>query len=327
MKLSNSIVFILLIAINIFSCQIISRTKVEINDGGWAINGKLTYPNTEVEGLLLNVRMVNVTFEDLINPDFDPKTNTDTFLKNISAYKKAGINTFTLSMQGGMPGYEGAINSAFRPDGKLKTNYLHRLADVIRVCDIQGMVVILGCFYQKQDQVLRDNTAVFQAVKNTAAWIKEQQFSNVLLDIANEYVHQDYDHEVIREDETIVELIQLAKTTNPDLLVSVSGNGNGVISPKVVEACDFILIHLNETPITRYKDRIDQLMYFHKPIICNKDDKIGEEGVKALTEAIKNKCSWGYVNRDINQFFPMQYTGFNDDTLVYAKIFELVNPQ
>ncbi len=317
----------MLLAISVFNCQIISRTKVEIKEGGWAINGELTYPNTEAEGLLLNVRMVNVTFEDLVNPDFDSKSNTDLFLRKISEYKKAGINTFTISMQGGMPGYDGAINSAFRPDGKLKTSYLHRLADVIRVCDIQGIVVILGCFYHGQDQILRDNTAVFQAVKSTANWIKEQQFDNVMLDIANEYSHQEYDHEVIREEDTIIELIQLAKETNPDLLVSVSGGGNGTVSPKVIEACDFILIHLDETPVQRYKDRIDQLMYFHKPIICNKDDKIGEEGVKALTAAIKNKCSWGYVNKEVNQYFPVEYNGFADDTLVYSKIFELVHPQ
>ncbi|MEM1135952.1 MAG: hypothetical protein AAGI07_08930 [Bacteroidota bacterium] len=300
---------------------------MEILNGLWAINGELTNLGSSAEGLLLNVRMVNVTFEDLLVTDFDPEVNTESFLAKIADYKKLGINAFTLNLQGGSPGYEGAINSAYSPDGKLKTKYLHRVADVIRICDVQGIVIILGCLYQRQDQVLRDNTAVFQAIKNTASWIKKQQFGNVILEIANEFPHQGFDHEVIRNEDTLVELIQLAKSTHPDLLVSVSGLGNGSLSPKIIEASDFILIHFNNISVQKYEDRINQLMYFHKPIVCNEDDKIGEEGVKALTVAVKNKCSWGYMNKEVNQYIPLEFKGIADDSLVYSKILELVQPQ
>jgi hypothetical protein len=40
------------------------RTTVAINGVCWLINGRVTYPGAEAEGLLMNVRMVNVTFED-----------------------------------------------------------------------------------------------------------------------------------------------------------------------------------------------------------------------------------------------------------------------
>ena len=75
-----------------------------------------------------------------------------------------GVNAFTLSLQGGMPGYEGALNSAFEPDGSLRESYLARVARVIEACDRAGLVVILGCFYQRQDQVLADEAAVRAAV-------------------------------------------------------------------------------------------------------------------------------------------------------------------
>ena len=315
-----------IIALLFVRCSLESSTQITIEEGKWAINGVLTNKDSKAEGLLLNVRMVNATFEDIVNPDFDPKENYQNFISRIADYKASGINAFTLNLQGGMPGYEGAINSAFKPNGKLKSDYLHRLADIIRVCDVQGVVVILGCFYQRQDQVLRDNSAVFQALRNTVIWLKEQQFKNVLLEIANEYAHMGYDHEVIRNEDTLIEMIELAKGIYPELLVSVSGMGDGSIPPRVADVSDFILIHLNNTPIEKYKSVFDNLMYFHKPIVCNEDDKIGEEGLRALQYSIENNCSWGYMNKEVNQYVPIEFLGPQDDTLVYAAIKEITTP-
>jgi hypothetical protein len=307
-------------------CNLVPGTKIEIIEGEWAVNGEVINKGSTAEGLLLNARMVNATFEDIVNPEFDPKQNASNFESQIALYKKAGLNAFTFNLQGGMPGYEGAINSAYTPNGKLKTDYMHRVANLIRKCDVQGMVVILGCFYQRQDQVLRDNSAVFQAVKNTVSWLKEQQFRNVLFEVANEYTHQGYDHEVIRNEETLIEMIELAKSIYPELLVSVSGFGDGTVSPKVAEVSDFILIHLNNTPIEKYNAVFEKLMYYHKPIVCNEDDKVGEDGVAALNAAVTNKSSWGYMNKEINQFMPLEFLGTNDDTLVYTKIKEFTTP-
>ena len=44
-------------------------TKVSIVDGRWHINGEVTYRGAKAEGLLLNARMVNATFEDAKRPD------------------------------------------------------------------------------------------------------------------------------------------------------------------------------------------------------------------------------------------------------------------
>src|SRR4030095_12177188 len=108
----------------------------------------------------MNTRMVNATFEDRQRADFDADANTTAFIARIPEYSAQGVRAFTLNLQGGMPGYEGAINSAFESDGALRAPYLARVQRVIEACDRHGVAVILGCFYQRQDQVLRDADAV-----------------------------------------------------------------------------------------------------------------------------------------------------------------------
>ena len=149
-----------------------SRTRVSLREGLWQINGEVTYPATRARGLLMNVRMVNSVFEDRRKPDFDPDANTNRFLEPIADYATHGVRAFTICLQGGMPGYEGALNSAFAPDGSVRESYLARVRRVIEACDRQGLVVILGCFYQRQDQVLADEAAVRAGVVNVARWIQ-----------------------------------------------------------------------------------------------------------------------------------------------------------
>src|SRR5690606_39949205 len=100
------------------------QTRVAIDGTRWAINGEVTYAGAPAEGLLLNVRMVNATFEDRNKPGFDPDANTAAFLKALPEYVEHGVKAFTLCLQGGMPGYEGADNSAFTANGSLRPEYM-----------------------------------------------------------------------------------------------------------------------------------------------------------------------------------------------------------
>jgi hypothetical protein len=167
-------------------------TRVSIEGKRWQINGTVTHPGTRAEGLLMNVRMVNAIFEDRGRADFDAEANTDRFIARIRDYAAQGVNAFTICLQGGMPGYEGALNSAFDPDGSLRPGYLARAERVIRACDRRGVVVILGMYYQRQSAILRDEAAVRAGVANASRWVRERGFQNVLLEIANEYPHQGY---------------------------------------------------------------------------------------------------------------------------------------
>src|SRR5262249_62088876 len=93
----------------------------------WLLKGAVTCRGAKAEGLLMNVRMVNAVFEDANRPEFDPAANTDRFIDKVPDYVAHGIRAFTLNLQGGMPGYEGAVNSAFDADGNLREAYLGRV--------------------------------------------------------------------------------------------------------------------------------------------------------------------------------------------------------
>ncbi len=303
------------------------KTRVSIQKDQWRINGKKTYPGTQAEGLLMNVRAVNSTFKDRRKPEFDSDANTWHFIETIPAYVINGVRAFTLNLQGGMPGYEGAVNSAFNPDGTLRPTYLERIERVIEACDHQGCVVILGCYYQRQDQILQDNDAVRRGVVEAVQWIQSKGFTNIVLEIANEFPHNGFDRSILKKPEGQVELIRLAKRSAPGLLVSTSGLGDGKKSAQVAEAADFILIHYNGTSLKNIPDRIQQLKSFGKPIVCNEDDKIGEEGARAAELSVENGASWGYMNKEVNQYAPFQFEGCRDDFAVYATLKRLTSPE
>jgi CubicO group peptidase (beta-lactamase class C family) len=299
------------------------QTRVSIADGRWRINGELTYPGTRAEGLLLNVRMVNSTFEDRNRPEFDADANTNEFIARIPDYVAHGVRAFTLNLQGGMPGYEGAVNSAFRSDGTLRESYLRRIQRVIDECDRHGVVVILGCYYQRQDQIFKDEGAVRAGVVHVIEWIRAAGFTNVVLEISNEFDHDGFDHAVLKTSQGQVELIQLAKKTAPELLVATSGLGHGRLPDDVARASDFLLIHFNGTPVADIPDRIARLKKFDKPIVCNEDDKIGRDAAEALKRSIENGASYGLMLQKLNQTFPFDFKGAADDPVFYKTLHRL----
>jgi len=301
----------------ISGCHKNLKTKIEIQKNKWYINNRITYQNTPAEGLLFNVRMVNSTFEDLNKAGFYPENNTAKFVSRIPQYTDAGIRAFTLNLQGGMPGYEGALNSAFDKNGNLKPEYMRRIEMVIRACDKAGAGVILGCFYQRQDQILENDTAIRNAVKNTVNWIRQNKFSNVMLEIANEYPHRGFDHRLIREPEGQIELVKYAKQLFPELPVSTSGLGNGKYHDDLARVVDFISIHFNGTPVDSIPARVKVLRKYNKPLICNEDNKTGITAVGALRASQENSCSWGYMNIKLNQHMPFEFNGIRDDSLLY----------
>jgi hypothetical protein len=296
------------------------HTRISLKDGRWLINDEVTYRGAAAEGLLLNVRMVNSTFEDRNKPEFDPDANTAAFLKQIPDYHAHGVRAFTLCLQGGMPGYEGAVNSAFEPDGSLREQYLERVARVIDACDEQRIAVILGCYYQRQDQILKDEDAVRRGVVNVVHWIREHGYTNLALEIANEYPHGGFNHKILRSPDGEAELIRLAKSTWPELLVSTSGIGNGRLDPQVAQASDFLLIHFNGVPVKEISARIQALKKYNKAIVCNEDDKKGETAARAVELSIHNGASWGLMLNDKNQYVPFEFEGAADDRVVYAKL-------
>lgn len=301
-------------------------TAVSIRDGRWHLDGQITYPGAPAEGLLMNARMVNATFEDLTRPDFDPEANTSRFVAQIADYVAHGLRAFTLCLQGGSTGYEGAQNSAFTADGDLRSSYLCRVERALRACDEAGAAVILGLFYQRQSGVLRDEAAIRAGVVNAARWLGTLGLQNVMVEIANEFGHPGFRHAILKDPTGQAELIALAKETAPQLLVSSSGLGHGRLQPAVAEAADYLLIHYNETPLAEIPERIAALRGYGKPIVCNEDVKVSTEGARAAEVSVQEGASWGLMLVDINQHYPFRFDGHRDDPAVYARLRALTTP-
>jgi hypothetical protein len=296
------------------------ETSIAILGSSFIINGELTYPgpNQQAHGLLMNARMVNAVFDDE-NPEtrpegFDPDSNTTAFIAAMDQYRSKGILAFTINLQGGMPGYENAHNSAFKPDGSLKPGYMNRVARVIEAADEQGMVIIVGYFYQRQDQVLQDEKAVRQATVNASSWLKDRGYSNVMVEIANEYRHPGFDHEILISEEGEVALMSLVRSVAPNIPVSTAGMGDARFHPDLAEAADYILLHGNTSDPEEYPERIKAVSVYGKPVIfnedwCFSDDTRGVyDAVEKMKAAFKNGASWGVMNQKRNQTWPFEFT-------------------
>jgi hypothetical protein len=315
------------------------NTRVSIIGDKWYFNDQVINPGSPSEGLLMNVRMVNAVFEDRgpelakLTGDFDPEANTLMFIDKIPEYVSSGVNAFTICLQGGMPGYEGAINTAFNADGSLRDNYLNRVERVIESSGLNNAAVILSLFYQRQHShhsALNGKESIRNAVENTVNWIKEKQFTNVVLEISNEYRHGGFrnwpDGEWLMSEAGQVELIGLARQLYPELLVSSSGMGNGMFHDDLAKASDFLLIHFNTTSLDLYESRIADVKKYGKPIVCNEDDKLGPEGAAAQALAVMSGCGWGYMGMIRNQYFPFEFLGVEDDPEVYKMYSSLNTP-
>ena len=316
-----------------------NTTTVSIKNSDWFINGRIINENSPAEGLLMNVRMVNAVFEDS-NPatkawtvGFDPCKNVDNFIKKIPEYVHYGANAFVIGLQGGLPGYENAINTAFTPEGYLTENYMRRVEKVIEASDKEGAIVILSCFYQRQhshENALKGKKAIFQAIEEVVRWLTEKEYSNVLLEISNEYAHGGYtnwqDGDWLRSEEGQIELIKHAKAKSNNLLVSTSGMGNGRMPEGIAKVADYILIHFNNTAHVDYAGRIEEVMKYGKPVLCNEDDKIAEAGAEEARLSVLNKAGWVFIHIKKNQNMPFEFDGAKDDTLVYEMMKTLTTP-
>jgi hypothetical protein len=308
-------------------------TRVSIVGDQFHVNGRPTYEGRtwtvdgtpyRIEGLLMNSRMVQGTFDDL-NPStrgqwaypdtgrWDADRNTAEFVQAMAAWRAHGLLAFTLNLQGGCPyGYcrqQPWENSAFDRDGRLRDAFMQRLARILDRADELGMVVILGYFYFGQDERLADEAAVTRAVDNATAWVLERGYTNVIVEINNE-CNIAYDHAILRCDR-VHELITRAKRIERNgrsLLVSTSLGGGAVPPAAIVAASDYVLLHGNGvSDPNRMTEMIRQVRameaYRPMPIVNNEDDqpwRVPEQGWgdtgNNFVAAVKQYASWGYFD-------------------------------
>lgn len=296
------------------------KTEVGIEGEAFHVNGQPTYKGRtwngkKVEGLLMNSRMVQATFDDL-NPDtrgkwaypdtgeWDAGRNTREFVAAMPEWRRHGLLAVAVNLQGGSPqGYSKEQpwhNSAFKEDGSLRSEYLARMEKVLDRADELGMVVILGLFYFGQDERLKDEEAVKRGVDGALDWLTGKGYRNVLIEINNE-CNVRYDHAILRPDR-VHELIERAKKHRGKFPVGTSYGGGKVPEPNVVKASDFLLLHGNGVKDPkRIAEMVRQARkvegYRPMPILFNEDDHFDfEKPLNNFTAAVGEYASWGYFD-------------------------------
>ena len=300
---------------------VMSATRVSISGDDFLINDRKTYPGRvfagrQIEGLLLNSRMVQATFDDL-NPatrnkwkypdgPWDPDRNTREFVEMLPVYRDHGMLAVTVNLQGGSPeGYSQSqpwINSAFEADGKLRPAYMERLHTVLESADQLGMVVILGLFYFGQDQHLRDEPALLHGVDAAIEWLTRSGFTNVLIEIDNESDVPHYTHDILKPSR-VGELIVRARARSGGSILVGTSFGGGTIPPEnVVEVSDFLLVHGNGVA---EPERIRQMVdtcralatYRGQPVVFNEDDHFDfDKPDNNMLAALDRHASWGFFD-------------------------------
>jgi hypothetical protein len=320
-----------------------TTTAVSIQGEKFFINGVCTFAGGKLDGTLPNSRMVQATFDDANSstvgmwkyPDgsvYSPTRQTNEFVAALPSYRAKGLLAVSLNFQGGSPNSAGTIpdNTAFNSDGSLKAAYLARIDQCIKALDAQGMVAILGYFYSGQDQRLTDENAVKNATTNATAWVLNQGYRNVMIEICNES-NIGYDHAILqpaRVAELITQVQNQAAAAGRILYTSVSLSpaGAGVVpSPSLASTCDYILLHGNNETSSSLTNMINTVRNYGqtKPIVVNEDSPL-TANFQAATDA---HASWGYHDKGVNNYvdgFQSPPTNWTINTLNKRSFFDLL---
>lgn len=302
-----------------------STTHITIQGEAFLINGKLTYSelpgsNPNARGLLMNARFIQGIFDDKADPgrfarwgkaEWNPTQHTADLIAALPEWYSYGLRAFTVGLQGGGPCFTinnlTIDNNPFGEDGKaFDPAYADRLDRLIRGADAMGMAVIVSYFYGDQARRLRDGRAVRNAVTTASRFLKESGYTNVMIEVANEYdITPFQQHPLLYYPEGVATLIDLARQESGGLPTSCSGRG-GSLNREIAEASDFILIHGNGCTRQRLYNMIAEVRSWNlnRPIVCNEDS----QAIGQLAVAYQTRTSWGYYNNMTKQEPPADWS-------------------
>lgn len=303
-----------------------SRTHLDIRSDRFLMNDQPVYADIpesrpEAHGLLMNARFIQGIFDDKADPDrfaifgqdtWDPETNTDRLIAALPQWYRYGLRAFTVGLQGGGPvltmdDWSTIDNNPYGSDGKsFDPAYAGRLHRLIEAADSTGMIVIVSFLYASQGPRLQDGRAVRNAVTSASRFLKDGGYTNVIIEVANEYNLPGFrNHPIVQSDEGIASLIDLARSESGGLPVGSSGTG-GYANREVAEASDVILIHGNGLQRQAYYNLVRKVQSWNldKPIVCNEDSPCYTQ----LKVAYQTQTSWGYYNNHTKQDVPADWT-------------------
>jgi hypothetical protein len=291
-----------------------ARTSVSIVGDKFEINGAYTNlgrPN--IEGMLLNARMINAAFNDRNEanrltawayPDtrvWDAQRNTDEFTAQIPSYATDGLNMITVGLQGGDPWPSGSthprdeIVSAFNPNGKLRARWMSRLSEIIDAADAAGMVVDLSLFYVYQDQIVTADARVEEGAKAVLDWVASHGYTNVLLEVCNECNDPSpgFAHDNLKPSVGLAAFLS-ALNGYSTVPVSASFTSNYWIPDAIIDAEDFVTMHCNSRTANEVISMVQDMdARTTKPIVFN---ECGTDLTK-MSAGVDAGASWGYYDQ------------------------------
>ncbi|MCL2773976.1 MAG: hypothetical protein FWD71_11565 [Oscillospiraceae bacterium] len=312
------------------------KTNLSINGKQFYINGKSVYSeipgaNPASLGLLWNQRLIQGVFDDKTDRTrfnlfkdkvFDPERNTDNLIAALSEWHTYGLRAVTVGFQGGWPvkcaDVSDIENNPFGADGlSLDDAYAHRMDKIIRAADELGMVVIVSLLYWAQCNRIKDGRAVVNAVKTGAKFLRGGGYSNVILEIANEYNIQPFSsHPIAYSPEGMAMLIKTAREYSGGMPVGSSGGG-GMADREVADESDVVIIHGNGLTRGEYYDFINRVKEWagEKPVLCNEDSPC----CTRVDVGLETYTSWGYYNNFTKQIPPADYGITPGEDLYFAR--------
>ncbi len=304
--------------------EVAMKTVLSIREDKFLINGALVYAEIKncpekYQGLLMNSRMIQGVFDDKedvarfdrYGKKFDPDTNTDELIEALPDWYAKGLRAITVGFQGGGPCFSidnyTIQNNPFSSDGKsIDPAYLARMKRLILAADEIGMIVIVSYLYGAQSRFIKDDLSIINAVKTASNWLRDEGFTNVIIEIANEHdVPQFQCHPIVYTDDGVAGLIEIAKRESGGLPVGSSGMGTN-FDPKIAAASDIIFIHGNGKTRQRYLEYVEKHKAVNnpkRPILCNEDS----QAISNLVTSMREGVSWGYYNNMTKQEPPVYW--------------------
>ena len=309
------------------------KTKISIKGNQFLINDKLVYSeienaNPKSLGLLWNMRLIQGVFADLFGPDnlvklcnahFEPEKNTDDLIKALPEWYAYGIRAITVGFQGGWPVTQQMVDqlncNPFGEDGlRLDEGFASRMDRLIRAADEIGMVIIVNILYWAQANRLKNGTAARNAVKTACNFLRDNGYTNVMIDVANEFNIRQFKHPIIGTEDGISALIDLARAESGGMPTGSSPGGHTLVE-QVVNVSDFVLIHLNGVSRTTAYQMLKNPHYAGKPVICNEANPC----CTRVDVCLDLYASFGYYNNYTKQLLPSNWGIMPGEDFFFAR--------
>lgn len=303
--------------------------------------------DTAAHGRLMNARMINSAWNNIsaTYSSFDEAANTADFIAHLEEYLSYGMLGVTVGLQGGNIGNSQTAGdaTAFNDDGSADldggtfTNpgtgsWWWRLAQIIEAADELGMLVIVNPIYFGQDEHLNDNNACRAVMEQTAEFILQNDYRNVLVDCVNEWTGDQYNHSILNTNSNpngVPELIQIVQDWftgqpwRPPVGASLGSVGSSAgHTGAIATQADVVFPHGNGSSASQ----VAAGMAWHianqdYPVVMNEDhaDDHNYTPSQAVTQTFLDReldgmqeCwdaggSWGLMLFGYNQSFPFEW--------------------